>query len=163
MAELHGLLGTLRQGDGDSGDGDTDAPPEAAPHGLADLPGLVAESSASGGPTTFGVIGTPRETSGVVGITAYRLVQEALTNVRKHAGAGATADVRVRWADDELELEVSDTGAGTASAARPGGLGQAGMRERVSAVGGELELGARHRGGYLVRATLPLRRAGAVS
>ena len=163
VAELHGLLGTLRQGDGDAADGGTDAPAEAVPHGLDDLPDLVAESSASGVPTTLGVIGTPRETSGVVGITAYRLVQEALTNVRKHAGAGATADVRVRWADEELELEVSDTGTARSAATRPGGLGHAGMRERVSAVGGELELGARHRGGYLVRATLPLRRAGAIS
>lgn len=159
VAELHGLLGTLRQGDGTA-----EAPTEVVPHGLDDLPGLIAESSASGVPTTLGVVGTPRETSGLVGVTAYRLVQEALTNVRKHAGAGATADVRVRWADDALELEVSDTGTGRSSgASSSGGLGLAGMRERVAAVGGELELGARHRGGYLVRATLPLRRAGAVT
>lgn len=158
VAELHGLLGTLRQGDGTA-----DAPSEVVPHGIDDLAELVAESSASGVPTTLGVVGEPRETSGVVGITAYRLVQEALTNVRKHAGAGATADVRLRWADDALELEVSDTGAGRDTIDRPDGLGHAGMRERVAAVGGELELGPRHRGGYLVRASLPLRRAGAVT
>jgi signal transduction histidine kinase/DNA-binding NarL/FixJ family response regulator len=144
VAELHGLLGTLRGARAATWlRRHRDAPSEPVPHGLDDLPGLVAESSASGVPTTLGVIGTPRATSGLVGITAYRLVQEALTNVRKHAGAGATADVRVRWADDALELEVSDTGSARSASARPGGLGHAGMRERVSAVGGELELGAR--------------------
>jgi signal transduction histidine kinase len=157
VAELHGLLGTLRHNSGEA-----DAPAEAAPHGLDELPDLVAESTASGVPTTLAVIGEPRQPSTVVGMTAYRLVQEALTNVRKHAGPGATADVRVRWTDTALEIDVSDTGSAGVSAGRiervSGGLGQIGMRERVAAVGGELELGVRHRGGYLVRATLPARR-----
>lgn len=158
VAELHGLLGTLRHGS----DGEADAPAEAAPHGLDELPALIAESTGSGVPTTLAVIGEPRQPSTVVGMTAYRLVQEALTNVRKHAGPGATADVRVRWTDAALEIDVSDTGSAGVSAARTGrggsGLGQIGMRERVAAVGGELEVGQRHRGGYLVRATLPVRR-----
>lgn len=154
VGELHGLLGTLRQGDTA-----TDAT-AAPPHGLDDLPGLIDDSTANGVPTTLEVIGERRAAGGLVEVTAYRLVQEALTNVRKHGGPGATADVRLRWSDRSLEVEVSDTGsarAGSPSAAREG-LGQVGMRERVAAVGGELEVGARRRGGYLVRATLPLRR-----
>jgi signal transduction histidine kinase len=91
----------------------------------------------------------------------YRIAQEALTNVRKHGGAAATADVRLRWSDDAVELEVANTGTGGSSS--PGsearGLGQLGMRERVAAAGGTLELGPRARGGYLVRARFPLRRS----
>lgn len=156
VAELHGLLGTLRQGDTPT---DVDA---EMPHGVDEVAHLVDEAAASGLPTTLEVIGEARETSGLVGLTAYRLVQEALTNVRRHAGPAATADVRLRWSDTALEVEVSDTGTGrvpTTGATTAGGLGQAGMRERVAAIGGELELGPRRRGGYLVRATLPLRRA----
>jgi signal transduction histidine kinase len=162
VAELHGLLGTLRHGT----NGGDDAQPEtgpvaAAPHGLAELEALAADSTANGVPTTISVIGEPREASTVVGLTAYRLVQEALTNVRKHAGPGASAEVRLRWTDDALEVEVGDTGRGRADARPAGeapGLGQVGMHERVAAVGGTLEVGARRHGGYLVRATLPARR-----
>jgi signal transduction histidine kinase len=161
VAELHGLLGTLRHNGGEA-----DAP-ATAPHGLDELPALVAESSANGTPTALSVIGEARTASTVVEVTAYRLVQEALTNVRKHAGPGATADVRVRWSDTALEVEVGDTGSargiGTAPTADAGGLGLIGMRERVTAVGGDLEVGPRRHGGYLVRATLPVRRKEAVS
>lgn len=163
VAELHGLLGTLRHNGGEA-----DAP-AAAPHGLDELPGLVAESTENGTPTAFSVIGEARTASTVVEVTAYRLVQEALTNVRKHAGPGATAEVRVRWTDAALEVEVGDTGSArgvsTSGAsernnggADAGGLGLIGMRERVTAVGGELAAGPRRHGGYLVRATLPVRR-----
>ncbi|WP_243695330.1 sensor histidine kinase [Agromyces protaetiae] len=160
VAELHGLLGTLRSGDSDASP--ATGPIDAAPHGVDELPSLANEASANGLPTEFSVVGDPVPTSGLIGVTAYRLVQEALTNVRKHGGAGATADVRVRWSDDILELEVCDTGVGAiATAGRAGGagLGLVGMRERVAAAGGELEAGPRRRGGYLVRASLPLRRS----
>ncbi len=162
VSELHGLLGTLRHGTngGDEAHPST-GPVAAAPHGLDELEALAADSSANGVPTTVAVVGEAREASTVVGLTAYRLVQEALTNVRKHAGAGASAEVRLRWTDDALEVEVSDTGRGRAdarSSVEPSGLGQVGMHERVAAVGGRLELGARRHGGYLVRATLPARR-----
>ncbi|WP_395245133.1 sensor histidine kinase [Agromyces sp. MMS24-K17] len=183
IAELHGLLGTLRQGsdafDGTDAPRSTDAPSDAdapanagtgpaagadprpsdAPaRGFADLAALADATTASGIPTTFTVVGEPREASTLVGLTSYRIAQEALTNVRKHAGAAATAELRVRWDDASVEVEVTDTGAGRAAATGRGGLGQAGMRERVAVVGGTLEFGPRHRGGYLVRATLPLRR-----
>ncbi|MDR5701123.1 sensor histidine kinase [Agromyces aerolatus] len=162
VSELHGLLGTLRHG---ANGGDDAHPPTgpvaAAPHGLDDLDALAAESTANGVPTTIAVIGEARSASTVVALTAYRLVQEALTNVRKHAGPGASAEVRLRWTDDALEVEVGDTGRGRTDAGPAGGaggLGQVGMRERVAAVGGTLELGARRHGGYLVRASLPARR-----
>lgn len=197
VAELHGLLGTLRADTGAIGrpDDGSGASPPAAPggpggphgptdaaapeHGLDDLAALAHESTANGLPTTFTVVGEPGEASALVGASAYRVAQEALTNVRKHAGVSATADVRVRWAHDSVEVEVANTGgassgrpgaADTGRAAGPssetgpggaggGGLGQLGMRERVAATGGTLELGPRARGGYLVRARFPARRA----
>ncbi|WP_394553485.1 sensor histidine kinase [Agromyces sp. MMS24-JH15] len=155
IGELHSLLGTLRQGT-DTGPIPT---PDAPARGFEDLADLVQATDASGIRATLTVIGEPREARGLVGITAYRIAQEALTNVRKHAGAAATVDVRVRWDDERVEVEVADTGAGRSAATGRGGLGHAGMRERAAAVGGTLEVGPRHRGGYLVRATIPLRRA----
>lgn len=177
--ELHALLGTLRS-DGDTGPvdlGDTGgvddrggageaAATSTSTRGLARLDELVAESSDGGLSVTLSIVGEPRPISQMVDLSAYRIAQEALTNVRKHAGAAATAEVRVRWTDAALEVEVTNTGTATTLAgnARRGdastgaGLGQLGMRERVAAVGGTLELGPRARGGYLVRASLPLRR-----
>ncbi|MDQ0893870.1 sensor histidine kinase [Agromyces ramosus] len=167
--ELHGLLGTLRGIDTGgvpmpSLDGLADDEPaqtSTSTRGLDRIDELVAESAAAGLPTTLAIVGEPRDASPIIGLSAYRITQEALTNVRKHAGAAATADVRVRWSDDVVEVEVTNTGAvGTGEA--PGGaprLGQLGMRERVAAAGGTLELGARARGGYLVRVRFPLRRS----
>ncbi|WP_246149983.1 sensor histidine kinase [Agromyces intestinalis] len=176
IAELHGLLGTLRHGDSDVAEAAVSdvstvtGPTEAVARGFADLAALADATTDAGVPTGFRVIGEPSDAGALVGLTAYRIAQEALTNVRKHAGAGATADLRVRWSEASVEVEVTDTGLGRATViggagapAAGGGLGQAGMRERVAAVGGELELGPRHRGGYLVRATLPLRRADAAA
>jgi len=91
----------------------------------------------------------------VVGFTLYRLAQEALTNTRKHGGERATADVRLRYLADGVELEVSDTGVGRSLRSGSTGLGQRGMHERVSAVGGTVAFGPRPTGGYLVRAFIP--------
>ena len=74
--------------------------------------------------------------------------------MRKHAGAGATVDVRLRYTTDRVELEIVDTGTGR-GVGSGAGLGHLGMRERITAAGGELELGPRSRGGYLVRASIP--------
>ena len=174
--ELHRLLGTLR---GTADTGEVAVAPALAPahapidepaitststRGIERIDELVAESTANGLPTTLAIIGDPHPVSPVVGLSAYRIAQEALTNVRKHAGAAATAEVRVRWSVEALEIEVTNTGNVTRAVARgatdvPGaGLGQLGMRERVAAAGGSIELGARARGGYLVRARFPLRR-----
>src|SRR5699024_9697403 len=87
--------------------------------------------------------------------------QEALTNVRKHVGTAARVDVRLRYLADAVELEVADDGAGRRRRTGPrvgGGLGIVGMRERVGADGGELHIGPRREGGFLVRARLPLDR-----
>jgi signal transduction histidine kinase len=105
-------------------------------------------------PTTLETVGEPSELPGMAKLSLFRIAQEALTNARKYAGPGATADVRVRYLDGAVELEVSNTG-NVPSRPRPGGLGQIGMRERVDALGGTLEVGPRSRGGYLVRAQLP--------
>ncbi len=174
--ELHGLLGTLRSSDtGGLPLAALDRPGEREPvtmststRGFDRLEELVAESRASGLPTSLAIVGGPRDAPPLVSLSAYRIAQEALTNVRKHAGASATAEVRVRWSDEAVELEVADTGSGARarpasgadapSAVTGAGLGQLGMRERVAAVGGTLELGPRARGGYLVRARFPLRR-----
>lgn len=173
--ELHGLLGTLR-GDAETGPSAvlddalrrsadvTDAATSTSTRGIERLDELVADSSANGLPATLEIIGEPVAVSAVVDLGAYRITQEALTNVRKHAGAAATAEVRVRWTGDSVEIEVTNTGAvrrsrpDSAPDAAGRGLGQLGMQERVTAAGGHLELGPRARGGYLVRARFPLRR-----
>ena len=89
-----------------------------------------------------------------VDLTAYRLVQEGLTNARKHANASHT-EVRLRYAGDGIEVEVCDDGRGVA-AVNEGGQGLIGMRERVSIYGGEFEAGPRAEGGYRLRARLPV-------
>lgn len=147
--ELQKLLHTLRESEPVDGP----ASASASTLGLDSLPALVADSTASGLPTTLDVIGDPRSAPPVVQLSLYRIAQEALTNARKYAGSNAVADVRVRYLDDAIELEVANTGS-VPSAPRSGGLGHIGMRERVDALGGTLEVGPRARGGYLVRARI---------
>ncbi|WP_166980069.1 sensor histidine kinase [Paramicrobacterium fandaimingii] len=146
--ELHHLVGTLRESD------DDDASAGVSTINASQLSELVAESSAAGLPTTFEVHGEPRTLPGTVSLTLFRIAQEALTNVRKYAGSEATADVRLRYLDSAVELEVTNTGLVPVKP-RKGGLGHRGMRERVTAVGGEISIGPRSRGGYLVRAQIP--------
>ena len=146
IGELRSLVVTLRAEDDGAG---------AAPD-LDRLPALVESAQASGQRAVLSTIGDPRPVSPAVGLTAFRCVQEALTNARKHAGPGALVDVRVRYLPDALEVEVSDDGHGSAAATASGtGMGIVGMRERVTALGGTLEAAPKSRGGYLVRATLP--------
>jgi signal transduction histidine kinase len=191
--ELHRMLGALRQGDeaddlggaggargpggGGASEGDGspsgeaaipfDASRSASTRGIAQLDELVDEARASGVPVTFTVIGERQAVPAVVGLNVYRIAQEALTNVRKHAGPRAAVDARLRFLDGAVEIEVSDSGVGRAAPGRgpanarpgagsPAGLGHVGMRERVAAVGGEIEIGPKSRGGYLVRARIPV-------
>ncbi|WP_166880829.1 sensor histidine kinase [Salinibacterium sp. ZJ450] len=149
VEELQQLLTTLRTDESDA------ASHSASTRGLDQLGELVEESQAAGTPATLTVIGDPRPVTALVGFTLYRVAQEALTNTRKHAGSRASADLRLRYAPDAVELEVVDSGVGH-SLATTGGLGQVGMRERVTAIGGDLEVGPRSRGGYRVRASIPL-------
>jgi signal transduction histidine kinase len=148
LTELRHLLETLRTPAGDG-----DAPGDSIVR-LADLEELVAHANANGLPTTLTVVGEPRELPEIVQVNAFRIAQEALTNVRRHAGPDATADVRLRYGDAAVELEVTDTGRGSALN-RPG-LGVVGMRERAAASGGALEIGARPRGGFRVRLRVPV-------
>jgi signal transduction histidine kinase len=159
--ELHRMLGALRQGD--ELPASDAASRSASTRGIAQLGELVDEVRASGIPVSFSVIGEQHPLPAVVGLSVYRIAQEALTNVRKHGGPRATVDARLRYLDNAVEIEVSDSGVGGASAgpAAPkagerGGLGHVGMRERVAAVGGEIEIGPKPRGGFLVRARLPV-------
>jgi signal transduction histidine kinase len=99
------------------------------------------------------VEGTPRELPPGIDLSAYRIVQEALTNALKHAGP-ATARVSIRYEDARLELDVTDDGAGNGNGDGTG-HGLVGIRERVAIFGGEVESGARPEGGYAVRARLP--------
>ncbi len=129
--------------------------------GTAQLGDLVRELEAAGRAAALHTIGEPTPLSPVVDTTLYRVAQEAVTNALKHAGASARVDLRLRFTADAVELDVADTGVGArAAAVQPrggsGGLGQQGMRERLAAVGGTLEAGPRSRGGYLVRARVPL-------
>lgn len=146
--ELHRLLDTLRT----PGAAD-DADPSTV--GLDALAGLAAASDAAGLPTTFTVVGDPVPVTPVVQVNLYRIAQEALTNARRHGGAGATAELRLRYTDDRLvELEVVNSGRPVPQA-RPG-LGHLGMRERAAASGGTIEIGPRDRGGFRVRVAVPL-------
>jgi signal transduction histidine kinase len=163
VEELHTMLGALRADT--HGDGAQPAHQSTSTRGLEQLAELAQENSDAGLPVQLHVIGEPRPVPRTIGLTLYRIAQEALTNTRKHAGAGATAELRLRYEKDAVELEATDTGRGalpppaalaSGQAATPGGLGQQGIRERVAAVGGTLELGNRPRGGYLVRVRVPL-------
>lgn len=150
IGELRGLLGVLRA-EGSTEDLDT----FPATRGLDQLAELVASARSAGLEVRHGVYGEPRPVPDVVALSAYRVVQEALTNVVKHAGA-RSAEVRVRYLDSALEIEVTDDGRGRGERPAGGGLGLVGMRERVAVHGGELEAGPRRDVGYRVRASLPV-------
>ena len=126
----------------------------AATLGLSDIERLAQSARDAGLPTDYSVIGTPVPVPSTVAVNLYRIAQEALTNARRHAGVGATADVRVRYESDAVELEVVNSGRVTA--APRSGLGQLGMRERALASGGSIELLPRPQGGFRVRASIPL-------
>ncbi|MFS0894436.1 sensor histidine kinase [Microbacterium sp. 179-I 3D3 NHS] len=145
--ELHQLLETLRTPGGETADA-------ASTLTLDDIAELVAASTEAGLPTAYTVVGEPVAVPSLVAVNLYRIAQESLTNARRHAGSGATADVRVRYDDDGVEVEVVNTGRAVAQL-RPG-LGQLGMRERATASGGTLEVTARPLGGLRVRARVPL-------
>ena len=133
--------------------GDTD---DLAPSpGISQLPSLVSGMSGSDVAVEVNVEGDQRALPPTVDVSAFRIVQEALTNTLKHAGA-SRADVRVRYRPGALELEIVDDGRGASAASQnSGGLGLIGMRERAALHGGQLTAGPRSGGGFAVRATLP--------
>lgn len=144
LRHLVGLLGSQEESD-------------LAPQpGLAQLEKLAATVSSAGLPVQLRITGSRRELPPGLDLTAYRIIQEALTNTLKHA-PGASADVHVNFSNGELAVEVLDTGGQTEPINAPqGGHGLTGMRERVAVYRGHLEAGPRSEGGFMVRARLPL-------
>jgi signal transduction histidine kinase len=134
--------------------GDDDAVALAPQPSLAEVATLAEQVREAGLPVEVTVTGDARELPAGLDLSAYRVVQEALTNALKHAGA-ARARVLVHYGEDHVAVEVSDDGVGGVNGAA-GGHGLVGMRERVAVYGGELETGPRPGGGYAVRARLPL-------
>ena len=163
LGELRSVLGVLRQ------DGEEAASRVPAPGLAADLDGLVAKAAAAGLDVRVEVEGDRRPLPPSVDRAAFRIAQEALTNVVRHAGR-ATATVRVAYADDAVSVQVDDDGRGTPADnptgdsspgdSSTGGIGSGngitGMRERATALGGRLDAGPRADGGFRVRAWLPL-------
>jgi signal transduction histidine kinase len=150
--ELRATLGVLRSEE------------DADGSGLSQLDSLVARARAAGLPVTVTVTGAQRPLPAEADQAAYRIVQEALTNVSRHAGA-ASASVHLHYTphilsiqvDDDGKGQVTSTGSGNGTRASGPGLGLVGMRERVSALGGRLQAGPRDAGGFRVRAELPAR------
>jgi signal transduction histidine kinase len=154
---MRALLGVLREGGGE----------EYAPQpDVAAIPALVEDVRASGLDVDLIVEGQPQAMPAGPQLAAYRIVQESLTNVLKHAGPAGRAWVRLHWRADALELSVLDDGRGAGAAVaesngHPDGKGQGlrGMRERAVLHGGHLEAGPRPGGGFGVHASLPYRSA----
>jgi signal transduction histidine kinase len=147
LTEMRRLVGMLR----------SDAADPLSPQpGLDDLPMLVTQVRDAGLDVGLLVEGERRELPVGIELSAYRIVQEALTNALKHAG-DARAAVNVRYGPDSLELEILDDGAGSAVPIASGGHGLVGMRERVALYGGRLDAGRRPSGGFAVRVVLPIR------
>jgi signal transduction histidine kinase len=150
MAEMHRTLKLLRANEGQAA--------ERGPQpGLDDLKGLLERARAAGLRVELAVEGKPRPLSQSVDLSAYRIVQEALTNVVKHA-AGAAATVTLHYGPDGLELTISDSGGPTPSGTRANGAGRhglVGMRERAALFGGALTAGPRGERGFEVRGLLP--------
>jgi signal transduction histidine kinase len=146
LAEMRRLVGVLRRPE----EGPTLAPQPSLEH----VEKLVSHARESGLPVKLRVEGEPVQLPAGVDLTAYRLVQEGLTNAIKHARA-ENAEVVVRYGDGRVELTVSDDGHGDGAGVK-GGNGLVGMRERVSVYGGKLDAGPRPGGGFRLHATLPV-------
>ncbi|MEH1166057.1 sensor histidine kinase [Micromonospora sp. CPCC 205539] len=145
--ELRATLEALRDDDGG-----------ALVHGLDQVMDLVQRARANGLDTSLTIEGHRMGVPATVDRTAYRIVQESLTNVSRHAAA-ATASVRVEYRPDAIIVQVEDDGVATPASARVPGVGLLGMRERISALGGQLRAEARSEGGFAVHAELPVPRA----
>jgi signal transduction histidine kinase len=153
LAEMRRLLGVLRH----EGDGANSV--RAPQPGIGELGELLDQARGAGLPVSFTVEGDPQPLPGGVALAAYRIVQESLTNTRKHAGPVASASILLRYARDAVVLTISDDGWGDLGGTAPPGApghGLPGMRERVAVYGGSVTAGPRSGGGFEVVATLPL-------
>ncbi|MEU8569393.1 sensor histidine kinase [Streptomyces pathocidini] len=160
LAEMRRLLGVLRTGEPGDGGGEYVPQPD-----VGQLDDLIEQVRGAGLTVDFRVEGSPRPLPSGVELTAYRIVQEALTNTRKHGGPDVGATVRLTYGEAELDLLVEDDGRGAqqelyeAGGADGLGHGLIGMRERVGMVGGRLDAGPRPGGGFRISAVLPLKTA----
>ncbi len=148
LAEMRRLLGAMRD------DGEDAA--RVPQRGLGDLDGLLDEVGRAGLPVQLHVEGEPHPLPDALDVSAYRIVQEGLTNALKHAHAGQ-AEVTVGYGADELRIEVRDDGGGATPNANGHGHGLVGVRERVKIYGGEMTAGPVRGGGFVLRTRLPLR------
>ena len=162
LAEMSQLLGVLKAGE--------EAPAFAPTPGVADIPALVAQASEAGTRVSYAVDGSARPLSAGISLALYRIAQEALTNVRKHADLGATAQVTLRYDPGEVLIRIADDGGDTPVPSKlprlgaatsvmknePAGHGLAGMRDRVGLYGGTLAAGPCAGGGFEVAARLPV-------
>ena len=149
LSDMRRLLAVLRDTDSEAGDG------RAAPQpSLANLERLVEQVRQAGLPIELSIVGEPGPVPPGVDLSAYRIVQESLTNVMKHSGEGATATVTIAYSADDLRVTVADDGRG-ATAPNGNGHGLAGIRERVAVVGGTVVAEPVPAGGFEVRARLP--------
>lgn len=154
MAELRRLLGVLE-------DNNATSTGEFKPQpGLADLPELLTSLHDAGMPVSVQTVGTPLDLDSSIDLTAYRIVQEGLTNVLNHAGKHANPRLRLAWEDHSLLIQIDNdttvTRATQPEQACPGGRGLVGLRERALAAGGKLQAGPHRQGGYRLTATIPL-------
>lgn len=150
LAEMRRMLGVLRD----------DEPGSHAPQpGIAQLGRLEEDSKETGLPVTLTVEGEAVPLTAGLDLTVYRIVQEALTNVHRHAGSVSAVEVRLRYGESEVEVRVTDDGRGLDDplAGEPVGHGLVGMRERITAYGGTLHAGMRPSGGFEVAVVLPIR------
>ena len=153
LSETRSLLSVMR-------DDDYDLASRSPMPGLDSLHALVQRVTDAGQPVTLRVEGQPCALPQTLGLSVYRVVQEALTNVVRHAAQPAKATVVIGYDDGGVVVEVTDDGRGPGNKRSGGGHGLAGMRERVSLLGGELSAGPRAGGGYRVMARLPAEAAG---
>jgi signal transduction histidine kinase len=154
IGELGQLLGVLREGGAELG-----LAPQPT---LAELPALIADAESAGVPATFTTRGIPRPLPAGIELAVYRIVQEALTNTRKHAGGHARASVRLDYGTDDIVLDISDDGHATTEphhVANGTGHGLIGMRERISTYGGTLTAGPSGARGFRVHARIPVHAA----
>jgi len=155
LHEMRGILGVLR----DAGE----AQPREPTPGLSQLERLVHATGHAGVPTTVTICGARRQLPATVDLAAYRIVQESLTNVLRHA-ADASAHVEISYSEDAMTISVADDGCGRSNGSAPAnghalgdlGHGIVGMRERAHALGGELQAGPQPGGGFRVSARLPI-------
>ncbi|WP_308378004.1 sensor histidine kinase [Streptomyces sp. ISL-98] len=152
LTEMRRLLGVLRDDTTQAATGTADRRPQPSLRQLNEL--LDEARDASRTAARLIVRGYPRELDPGVELAAYRIVQESLTNARRHA-SGAAVDVELNYTDSDLRLRIRDNGPGMSTAVPAGGQGLLGMRERAAAVGGEVRTGSAVSGGFVVEARFP--------